>query len=102
MATAAASAAARSFFRSSSVLNSVSRVAREAKAARAPFRSASRSPLGSRFFRCDLVVTLDLKVSGRVERVWTVDAALPHGHCFGFNELNAYRLSSQLRLAFRR
>ncbi|XP_031090461.1 protein NUCLEAR FUSION DEFECTIVE 6, chloroplastic/mitochondrial-like [Ipomoea triloba] len=52
MATAAASAAARSFFRSSSVLNSVSRVAHEAKAARPPFRIASRTPLGSRIFRC--------------------------------------------------
>ncbi|XP_031092979.1 protein NUCLEAR FUSION DEFECTIVE 6, chloroplastic/mitochondrial-like isoform X2 [Ipomoea triloba] len=52
MAIGAVSAATRSIFRSSAVRNAASRVASEAKAARSPFHTASRSPLGPRIFRC--------------------------------------------------
>nr|GMD33408.1 protein NUCLEAR FUSION DEFECTIVE 6, chloroplastic/mitochondrial-like isoform X1 [Ipomoea batatas] len=52
MAIGAVSAATRSIFRSSAVRNAASRVASEAKAARSPFHTASRSPLAPRIFRC--------------------------------------------------
>ncbi|XP_009610365.1 protein NUCLEAR FUSION DEFECTIVE 6, mitochondrial-like isoform X2 [Nicotiana tomentosiformis] len=45
-------AAARSIFRSPSVRNAASKIASEAKAARSPFRTASRTPLSNRIFRC--------------------------------------------------
>ncbi|KAJ7948352.1 Protein NUCLEAR FUSION DEFECTIVE 6, chloroplastic/mitochondrial [Quillaja saponaria] len=47
-----ASCAVRSMFRSSSVRNSVFRVALEAKAARSPFRFATYKPLSNRTVRC--------------------------------------------------
>ncbi|XP_009759398.1 protein NUCLEAR FUSION DEFECTIVE 6, mitochondrial-like isoform X1 [Nicotiana sylvestris] len=45
-------AAARSIFRSPYLRNAASRIASEAKAARPPFRKASRTPLSNRIFRC--------------------------------------------------
>ncbi|KAG5597168.1 hypothetical protein H5410_038400 [Solanum commersonii] len=45
-------AAARSIFRSPSLRNAASRIASEAKAARSPLRTPSKSPLSHRIFRC--------------------------------------------------
>ncbi|CAA3018329.1 protein NUCLEAR FUSION DEFECTIVE 6, chloroplastic/mitochondrial-like isoform X1 [Olea europaea var. sylvestris] len=52
MAVAAASFAARSVFRSSSVRSAATRFGSQAKAARFPFRRPSRNPLAHRIFRC--------------------------------------------------
>ncbi|XP_073124072.1 protein NUCLEAR FUSION DEFECTIVE 6, mitochondrial-like isoform X4 [Henckelia pumila] len=52
MAIAAASTAARSIFRSSSLRNATSRLASQAKSARSPFALPSRAPLAHRIFRC--------------------------------------------------
>ncbi|XP_009599604.1 protein NUCLEAR FUSION DEFECTIVE 6, mitochondrial isoform X1 [Nicotiana tomentosiformis] len=52
MATAAASAAARSVFRSPSVRNAASKIASESKTAPSSFRAASRCALSNRIFRC--------------------------------------------------
>ncbi|KAJ8532117.1 hypothetical protein K7X08_012040 [Anisodus acutangulus] len=45
-------AAARSIFRSPSIRNAASKIAVEAKAARSPFRTPSRTPHSHRIFRC--------------------------------------------------
>ncbi|XP_071904970.1 protein NUCLEAR FUSION DEFECTIVE 6, mitochondrial isoform X2 [Coffea arabica] len=50
MAISAASAAARSIFRSSSVRNAAARVTSKAKPSRSPFSSPSRTPLSHRVF----------------------------------------------------
>ncbi|KAI8011268.1 hypothetical protein LOK49_LG06G01775 [Camellia lanceoleosa] len=47
-----ASAAARSFFRSTPVRNAAAKLASEAKAARSPFRPSTPKPLSQRIFRC--------------------------------------------------
>ncbi|CAA3028844.1 NUCLEAR FUSION DEFECTIVE 6, chloroplastic mitochondrial-like isoform X1 [Olea europaea subsp. europaea] len=52
MATAAASSAARTAFRSSSIRSAATRLGSQAKTARCPFRLPSRNPLGHRIFRC--------------------------------------------------
>ncbi|XP_073307502.1 protein NUCLEAR FUSION DEFECTIVE 6, mitochondrial-like isoform X2 [Primulina huaijiensis] len=51
MAIAAASTAARSIFRSSSLRNATSRLASQAKSARSPFGLPSRTPIAHRIFR---------------------------------------------------
>ncbi|CAN4103291.1 unnamed protein product [Withania somnifera] len=45
-------AAARSIFRPPAVRNAASKIASEAKTARSPFRTPSRTPLSHRIFRC--------------------------------------------------
>ncbi|CAL5391544.1 unnamed protein product [Camellia sinensis] len=47
-----ASAAARSFFRSTPVRNAAAKLASEAKAARSSFRPSTPKPLSQRIFRC--------------------------------------------------
>ncbi|KAL3647116.1 hypothetical protein CASFOL_008084 [Castilleja foliolosa] len=91
MGIAAASIAARSVFRSSSVRNVATKIASEAKSARSsPFRLPSRTPLlAHRIFR----------EPRRTECVLGFDAAVPHSYRLRIDDIDADSLSLRFCLA---